>query len=80
MNKLYNCLEYFLDLLFFLLLYFCKPFAKIIVDVFYPILSYVIKDHKLLSILIFFVPLIIFMFINKVIFKILQKRNDKDSR
>ena len=76
MNKLYNFIEYILDLLFFLLLYFCKPFAKIVVDVFYPFLSLVIKDYETLSILIFFVPLVIFLFINRVIFSILREKNN----
>lgn len=75
MNKFCNILEYVLDLLFFLLLYFFKPLAKIVVDVFYPILSLITKDYKILSVLVFFVPLIIFIVINRFIFRILRKKN-----
>ena len=77
MNKLYKVFESLIDLLFLLLLFFCKPFAKIIVDVFYPFLSFV-KDYELLSILIFIVPLLIFIFINKFIFSLIVKMKKKD--
>ena len=76
MNKLCNLLEYIFDLLFFLALYFFKPFAKIVVDVFYAILSIITKDYEILSVLVFFVPLIIFIFINKLVFSLLRKRKE----
>ena len=80
MNKLFSLLEYVFDLLFFLALYFLKPFAKIVVDVFYPLLSIITKDYEILSVLVFFVPLIIFIFINKFVFSILRKRKENKTR
>lgn len=77
MNK-YIFLEYLLDFVFLLLLYFCKPFAKIIVNIFYPILSSVTKNYDILSIIIFFVPLLIFMFINKLIFKLIKNKKNEN--
>lgn len=74
MNRKLNFLEYILDFCFFLLLYFCKPFAKVVVDIFYPIISYIIKDIDILSIVIFFIPLILFIIVNKFIINLIQKK------